>query len=277
MHVDRVMTLAKKALASGGRQIGPLSVEWDIAGNCSAPHVVEKWAKPDRAEFVPVRAEWAFGWIRREYRKHNKKRLFERFCTHGFSVVMFTRCRRCDNCRRMKRSEWMARSVVEFDRAKRCWLWTLTIRPSALSMFGLRTAARLAARRVVLEHLSPDEQFREKHADISREIQLMFKRMRSQGAVFRYLQVVEAHKSGLPHYHLMLFESDEPLKKRYLDEQWAFGFSTARLVDDRRGACYAAKYLHKDNCGRVRASIGFGSLAEIPPLASSDNVHLVPS
>jgi hypothetical protein len=79
-----------------------------------------------------------------------------------------------------------------------------------------------------------------------------------------YLLVAEAHKSGLPHYHLLVHEHDEskPVRARHLKETWRLGFSDVKLVaqgEESRRAAYAAKYLTKSALARVRASVGYGT------------------
>jgi hypothetical protein len=113
------------------------------------------------------------------------------------------------------------------------------------------------------ERLPPAEQFSLRHTEISRELTKYLKRVRKEsGAKFRFLLVAEAHKSGLPHYHLLLHEHDQfrPVRKSVLEAQWkAYGFSKWRLIEDERAARYVCKYLSKDAIARVRASIRYGS------------------
>ena len=100
------------------------------------------------------------------------------------------------------------------------------------------------------------------HAVISKEITRYLKRVRkNSGCHIRYLLVLEFHKSGLPHYHLLVHEPDASrgVTWRDLMTPWTWGFATAKLVDGPQGANYVAKYLTKALRARVRASVGYGS------------------
>lgn len=111
-----------------------------------------------------------------------------------------------------------------------------------------------------------------RHLGIGPEITKYLKRVRKQSKCsFRYLLVMEAHKSGLPHYHMFLHEtpSGGEVPKRILKYQWHLGFTDFKLVDDaHRRADYICKYLAKSNLARVRASKGYGSNANY--FASND-------
>lgn len=76
---------------------------------------------------------------------------------------------------------------------------------------------------------------------------------------FRYYLTAEAHKSGNPHFHIVFHENDSlELLHDQLSCKWELGFTKFKLVKDKRGAEYAAKYLAKTKMARVRASIGYG-------------------
>lgn len=71
--------------------------------------------------------------------------------------------------------------------------------------------------------------------------------------------MVEAHKSGDPHLHILVHEPEGPVTKALLEKQWNLGFSHWRLVGaDRKAAVYACKYLGKEALTRVRASFRYG-------------------
>jgi hypothetical protein len=72
--------------------------------------------------------------------------------------------------------------------------------------------------------------------------------------------VLEAHKSGLPHYHALIHEYGDCLlrKKRMLEPQWTFGYSNHRLVNEHGVTGYVTKYLSKASNARVRASRAYG-------------------
>jgi hypothetical protein len=133
----------------------------------------------------------------------------------------------------------------------RTWFGTLTLSPEQHYLASIRAGSTEFARR---------------HKEISVDLTKYLKRLRwDSGAAFRYCLVVEAHKSGLPHYHMLLHETDPGSAVRYrtLKGQWQHGFSAWKAVDpeevDPRMAWYAAKYLSKSSLARVRASKDYGS------------------
>lgn len=238
-------------VSSGGSQLSITQFEWDISSDCSTPRRVLYYAKGHNRLFH--KEQWTTATV-----------LWETFPYRaGMEVLLITRCRVCESCRRQSRRAWMRRCIVEYSYASRCWLGTLTLRPFEHWRFTNIAIAACAAKSVVFETLSLKEQLSEIHAVISREITLMFKRLRKAGYKFRYLSVLETHKSGLPHYHLMIFERGTPVPKVDLEKNWSHGFSSFRLVNDQRGACYAAKYISKTNVARVRASVGFGEIKSV--------------
>lgn len=112
--------------------------------------------------------------------------------------------------------------------------------------------------------MTADEQFVQRHKTIARWLTLWVKRVRkNSGAPIRYLLVCEAHKSGLPHYHMLLHERSPELqvRKRMLQAEWqAYGFTNCKLVEqDQHAARYVSKYLAKSALARVRASVRYGA------------------
>lgn len=101
-----------------------------------------------------------------------------------------------------------------------------------------------------------------RHFGIGPEITRYLKRVRKESkSSFRYLLVMEAHKSGLPHYHMLLHEKPfgGEIPKRILKYQWHLGHTDFKLVDDaQHKAEYMCKYLAKSLLARVRASKGYG-------------------
>jgi hypothetical protein len=161
-----------------------------------------------------------------------------------------------------------------------------------------RARLRLSRNGEDFEALPANQQFQERHRECSAELTLWLKRVRQVAAIdhrqsqrlaegcestrgtdcrchplsdynvpLTYLLVAEAHKSGLPHYHLLISEHREsrPVRARHLKSQWRLGFSDVKLVaqdEGKRHAAYCAKYLAKAALARVRASQGYGQPAE---------------
>lgn len=125
-----------------------------------------------------------------------------------------------------------------------------------------RARQEMARHGIDYDALSEEEQFRERVRAISPEITKFIKRVRkNSGAPLRYLWVAERHKSGAPHFHMLVHEVDEASPVRYdvLTSAWWFGFTRFKLIEDTKAAGYVSKYLSKDACARVRASLHYGS------------------
>lgn len=75
---------------------------------------------------------------------------------------------------------------------------------------------------------------------------------------FRYMYVIEPHKSGYAHMHMLLFETQGNIPKRHLKDQWKLGFTRWRLcANAAHAAAYCAKYLSKTE-HKLVASLRFG-------------------
>lgn len=174
------------------------------------------------------------------------------------NAVPFTqlvRCRQCTNCLLHRQNLWTARAMDEVRAASRTWFGTLTVRPEERFKYSL-VADLLGPTRQSCDK----ERFRQLATLIGMDITKMFKRMRKAGLSFRYLLVCEAHKDGFPHFHMLLHEVDEPIRKASLDGVWTLGFSNWKLVNEatQNAAVYACKYLSKSALTRVRSSARYG-------------------
>jgi hypothetical protein len=190
--------------------------------------------------------------------------------------------------------------MVQQSNSKRTWFVTLTLNPASHSLMAMRACLRLAALREDFDALTPEQQFEERAKECSAEVTLWLKRVRFNASIdhrqsartaegcdstrgqwcnchplsefsvpLSYMLVAEAHKSGLPHYHLLVSEAVEqrPVRARHLKGAWRLGFSDVKLVAQDEGgrhAAYCAKYLAKSSRSRVRASQGYGQSDETP-------------
>lgn len=156
---------------------------------------------------------------------------------------------------------WTARAIAETQAAPRTWFVTLTFRPEQQVRFMNLARARLARQGADFDALPFGEQFSELVRYAGPEVTMFLKRVRKASRKsFRYLCVAEHHKSGLPHYHLLIHELElGDLKHAVLSGQWSrCGFEQTRLVSDVKQAAYLCKYLSKTSVARVRASGGYG-------------------
>lgn len=178
----------------------------------------------------------------------------------------FARCRRCAPCLRHRSRLWAAKAKVEIEQQPRTWLVTLTATPAA--HFRLLCQAEQAALRrgVNPSEWKATDEFAARWQELGKETTKWLKRVRATGARITYLQVVEAHKSGLPHVHLLIHDQGGATY-RCLTDSWHLGFAHAKLVEGTSAARYVAKYLAKSALARVRASQGYGQ--QLAPLGQS--------
>lgn len=232
---------------AGSLGTSPLSAsyrKWSIdhSGNCTSPVTVELHGRPET--------------------KNRKLLVLPKEGKH-MTAIMEVRCRQCENCLKARAAHWRLRIMSEADASTRTWFGTLTVDPQHRMMSLTRMRAYLDKQGVDYDSLSPEERWREMHRDLSAEVTRWLKRVRKRsGAVLRYVAIAEAHKSGHPHFHVLVHEKDpdQPVRWKHLHDAWTYGFSKWNLVDhlDRRALTYCAKYLSKDISSRVRASLGYG-------------------
>lgn len=214
------------------------------------------------------------------------------------SIVVRSRCRKCETCRKRRAMFWQARAVDEWGRSPRTWFGTLTFRPDVDVHVDAEARLELHKKGVAFDELSPDEQFRTRVLVGGRRVTRFLKRLRenpSGRTRFRYLLVAEAHKgatsSGVkanrPHWHCLLHEvaNEAPLvapdeiahrangavltdrhgnpvvaDSSFLKRQWHDGFSSFALCRSPQAAGYLCKYLTKEESSvRIRASFRYGN------------------
>lgn len=186
---------------------------------------------------------------------------------HVRNIDVAVRCRKCPECLAARAAHWKLRAISEIDAASRTWFGTLTLNPSAHFRCVALASQRLAAQGVDFGQLDPDDAFKERCKPLTHECQLWVKRLRKRAAGLRYCLVVERHKSGLPHVHVLMHESGQAIRHRELSGAWSWGFTKFNLVDGDTGpqaARYVAKYLAKDAACRVKASLRYGSTGNVP-------------
>ena len=244
---------ATARILSDGR-IAFSTIEWNIAGNCAAPVLVQG-------------AYRAYGYV---HVSHKGKPV-------TLHTEIETRCRRCDQCLAARAYMWSQRAMLEVRRSTRTWLVTLTFTPEEQHRALARARSGIDAQGVQFELLPRTEQFDLHVRELTRHATLFLKRLRKgiQGstgrrgdtatwehppALFRYLLVAEPHKSGQPHFHVLLHELDElrPVRQKAIYAAWKSGFASAKLVNEG-AAMYMTKYTVKTLGARVRASIAYGT------------------
>lgn len=256
-YVSDLRRLLATALWDGAEQVSLTSFRWNIAGGCEDPVNFT-------LEGRPIAWEWwnDYGETRMVAEAFRNP---ETIGGNGFEkpvwVDMSTRCRKCAWCLRQRAGLWTLRAKQELGGASRTWFGTLTLRPSEHFRAVCVAESSLRKRGTEWAELSPAEQFQARHSVISVEITKWLKRIRKESeARLRYFLVAEAHKSGLPHYHILIHEQwlGKQVTERTLRRQWKLGFSKFNLVEGGGAAWYVAKYLSKASMARVRASRRYG-------------------
>ena len=235
-----VTSLAAKALANGAERVSQMRVKWNLAKECDHPGSFKRYGAPtsDREGYVTV----APG------------------TSHPIEVEIITPCRKCNKCLDMRSRVWAARAMAEIEASSRTWFGTLTLSPErhhqALSAVRGRSDERLAD----FDNAKDANRFAQVTSEIGKEITRWIKRVRkNSGAGVRYCLVAEQHKSGLPHFHVLIHERSLPVRHAILKEAWTWGFTNFKLVTNGKGAAwYVAKYLSKSSVARVRASLNYG-------------------
>lgn len=287
LSYQSMVSLAQKASAGGALRRSMTSLEWDVSGDCQKPVDVEFWSRPPADDPRAALARWKracrqaagrefdraargkgplnYSWEKRPSKKVSNGKYISVGKAHGpglLTVQMAVRCRKCGNCKKGRSRMWYSRAVAETLAAKRTWFGTITLDPHNhhLSLLGARQRARKTG--VDWDSLDEDAQFSRVHREIGVHLQLWLKRVRkNSNAPLRFFLVCEKHKSGLPHYHCLVHETDElrPVTKRQLVAAWSLGRITKfKLVKDPKQAGYLCKYLAKSALGRVRASARYG-------------------
>lgn len=242
-----------KALSHGAERTSTLSARWDLSGDCQSTYWMTYTGRPRTDAGDPFRPDRQFVHL------GGKGTLY---------LDIGTRCRRCEKCLRARRLSWRYRVREEVRRAARNWWGTLTLAPA--THYRVMVEARLQAENssVVWETLSDEERFARICNTSLKEVTKYLKRVRKAAKVpFRYVLVTERHKSGLPHFHLIIHESEfKTIPHKILAGQWngknfSLGFEKWRLIpfdDEERHVGYVTKYISKSLASKVRASQRYG-------------------
>lgn len=181
----------------------------------------------------------------------------------GYAKV---RCRKCSRCLHYKKRLWTAKAISEVRQSHRTWFGTLTINPDR-RVWAKSVAAKACLQRRA-EHwssLNDHDRTVAIAGVLQPEVTRWLKRVRKESrTTFRYLLVVEPHKDGFPHFHMLLHETGTAVVKRLLEAQWKYGFSKWNLIDPAsiKEARYICKYIVKSAQTRLRASQHYGQLRE---------------
>lgn len=283
-HHRDVARLARHALQHGGKVVRPNVVYWDVSAGCENPY---QFTLEGRTPLLVGTDEW--GRVRRnsEWAEGVKPIRSKEYGADGVIWLdLDSACRRCSTCLQRRAARWSYRAQSELVASPRSWFVTLTLTPARQFEMMARARKRLRLSGTSWDDLTPDEQFQERHSEAGRELTRYLKRVRKglrrclrcagckagtgcnrpeEPVSMRYILVAEAHKSGLPHYHMLIHErAGSRLTWWRIVREWEtrMGFAQAKVVDmttGRKAAWYVAKYLGKAALARVRASQRYGS------------------
>lgn len=284
---ERLARLVVDAQRDGAVRETATRWSWDVSGDCQSPVVRELHARAS----PPHRDKRADGWLRMvrsafpgAVRQGEVERKFKPTRTirvgpggeaPPVTVVLTVRCRKCDNCRRRRARMWTARALSEIRLAGgRTWFGSLTLSPTEQSRAVARARQRLARQGIDFDALGHGDQFRERVRALGPLVTLWLKRVRKQSrSPLRFILVAEHHKSGLPHFHCLVHESDpgRPVRYDHLWGQWLHGYSHFKLVAEdghTATARYVCGYISKCAAVRVRASAHYGEGPRSKTIAS---------
>lgn len=243
MHRDQLARRIASAPALALQRLSHNSYEWDCSGDCLRRVTREFFARKDRGQ-----SKWN-GWNPGE--------------PGALRLIQHFRCKKCEECRKVHRNIWAARAFGECERAIRTWFGTLTVDPQLCQDALNRIRASHARHGDDYDAFPEERRFALLANELGKLVTKALKRLRKSGVPFRYLLVAEAHKSGVPHWHVLVHETliTRPfVKNEHLVPQFErIGFARFKLVDEGNGAVwYVTKYIAKAVPTRVRASIGYG-------------------
>jgi len=275
---QRFSTLIGKAFASGMALPTGMGLKWPASGHCSNPiQVMLVTQRPDvlvhptavnarNEQYLEEYDDGTFRIIGSERVEDIiEAPLPELQILNPMWLEVMTRCRKCDDCLRARRSSWTARSLCEFAAtAGRTWFVTLTYDPHWRHQICLKSQAKYG--NIDFANLAKVS---------SVMVTRYFKRVRKNTKKkFRYMMVHEPHQDGFPHVHMLLHEQSAHITKRELQREWPYGFSNPKLCSADK-AHYICKYVSKDVEVRVRASIRYGRSSSIVRSTSGETSTLL--
>lgn len=262
-----------KALLRGAVILpGSKFVVWNFAGQCENPFSLHKSAAAPAGTRTKDR-----DWVQAAYqlaRVHGPWGTLAQGPPKQLDVVIKAPCWRCWRCLRRKARMWEDRAGFEASQAAargaRTWLGTLTCSPAFLYLCKSKALSHES-----YDPTEPDAEFVAIESEAYREVSLWLKRLRKGGARVRFLCVtektppssyrdgvrVENVNVGLPHYHILIHETDGQERvqwKQLSAANWPGGYVKFNVVDpDSPEVTYVCKYLSK-SAAVCRYSLGYG-------------------
>jgi len=249
ISIESLKRLADRAMQHGATRVdGTNSLEWDVGAYCDDPVARSLHARGYKKGLLR-QTKWA---------------------DKPGSLTVHMRglpCRKCGKCLFIRASQWQDRAVKELAWSSRTWFVTLTLNPAWQTRIFYDQLTVKNSRGWRDTDFSPADEFRLRSVGVGKLVTKYLKQVRKPlvGETHidpRYLCVIEKHKTGLPHVHMLVHQaSSAAITYRRLEQHWLkYGFFHAKLVnDDQQGAAsYVTKYATKDVASRIRASQHYG-------------------
>lgn len=160
---------------------------------------------------------------------------------HYVGIDIMVPCRNCAKCLLVRKLNWKDRIMTETKQHQRTWFVTLTFGPKGRQMLKAAPSPDKAAMFEITDYLKRLRYYLTQAWDEAR---------------LRYIAVLEHHKDGSPHIHMLVHSSDKLQSRTFMKARWGHGFINVKLVD-AEVASYLTKYLTKE-VNRVRASVQYG-------------------
>lgn len=160
---------------------------------------------------------------------------------HYVGIDIMVPCRRCAKCLLVRKLNWKDRIMSETTQHQRTWFVTLTFGPKGRELLQAAPSPDKAAMFEITDYLKRLRYHLTQNWDNAR---------------LRYIAVLEHHKDGTPHIHMLVHSSDKLVSRTFMKAKWPHGFINVKLVD-ADVASYLTKYLTKE-VNRVRASLHYG-------------------
>lgn len=180
-------------------------------------------------------------------------------------IAVYARCRKCSRCLKARKAQWICRTIHEVDFWPVSRFVTLTAGGQARGFMEMEWNAS-GANGCNYDSLNVKDQKMLQKRVFHRYVGQFLKKLRGKIrklAGLRYFLVIEEHKDGFPHAHLIISEitnSERGLTADIIKAAWwPNGFASVGIIQSAEAAYYVAKYLGKQSAGnRVRGSNSYG-------------------
>lgn len=238
-------------------------IVWKMSGSCTAPTKISSKSQ--------------------EVFHNGKLKALPRY------VTLVVRCRKCTACRLTRSWAWSDRAAMEAAKGGRVWWCTFTLKPEFAYHAELQAIAQAKREKQDFWKLDARKQFALRTKYCRTHLTKVFMRMRkglksgyfnsnildletgkAQAEVipplkFRTLVVAEPHKTGIPHFHALIFEGQQEIKalwmRHYAQDMGRNSFELCK--SPIKASRYVTGYLSKSPISIISASLGFGNVSKV--------------